>query len=90
MLLGQAHLRKGEPGRPNMCWRTPGWGPRTQIAVYQARAYMDQGKYRALLEKFGTDGLPPQARLEMLLLRAGQITLECTDAAWRARSSPNK
>ena len=84
VLLGQAHLRKGEPTAAEHAFagaETLG-AARTQIAVYQAQAYLDQGKARALLEKFGADGLSPQARLEMLLLRArAQIALSQFDAA---------
>lgn len=84
VLMGQAYLRKGDPaaaeralsGAENL------GAARTQIAVYQAQAYLDQGKARALLEKFGADGLAPHARLDMLLLRArAQIALAQFDAA---------
>lgn len=84
VLLGQAHLRKGEPAAAEHAFagaETLG-AARTQIAVYQAQAYLDQGKTRALLEKFGADGLPPSARVEMLLLRArAHLALSQLDAA---------
>lgn len=84
VLLGQAHLRKGEPAAAEHAFagaETLG-AARTQIAIYQAQAYLDQGKARALLEKFGADGLSPQARLDMLLLRArAHIALSQLDAA---------
>lgn len=84
VLLGQAHLRKGEPAAAERVLADAErlGAARAQIAVYQARAYLDQGKYRALIEKFGADGLPPQARLDMLLLRArAQIALSQYDGA---------
>ncbi|HRK78595.1 MAG TPA: PEP-CTERM system TPR-repeat protein PrsT [Thiobacillus sp.] len=84
VLLGQAHLRKGEPAAAERVFADAErlGAARGQIAVYQAQAYLDQGKSRALLEKFGADGLAPQARLDMLLLRArAQISLSQLDAA---------
>jgi putative PEP-CTERM system TPR-repeat lipoprotein len=89
VLLGQAHLRKGEPAAAELVLADAErlGAARMQIAVYQAQAYLDQGKSRALLEKFGADGLPPQARLDMLLLRArAQIALSQFDAAMTSAS----
>ncbi|MBW8329736.1 MAG: PEP-CTERM system TPR-repeat protein PrsT [Thiobacillus sp.] len=84
VLLGQAHLRRGEPAAAERVFADAErlGVARAQIAVYQAQAYLDQGKYRALIEKFGADGLPQQARLDMLLLRArAQIALSQYDGA---------
>lgn len=84
VLLGQAHLRKGEPAAAE---RVLGdaeklGAARAQIATLQAQAYLAQGKARAMLEKFGADGLPPKARLDMLLMRSGaQLKLSQLDAA---------
>jgi putative PEP-CTERM system TPR-repeat lipoprotein len=84
VLLGQAHLRKGEPAAAERVFADAEklGAARAQVAVYQARAYLDQGKYRALIEKFGADGLPQQGRLDMLLLRArAQMALSQYDGA---------
>ena len=84
VLMGQAHLRRGEPAAAERALADAErlGAARAQIAVYQAQAYLDQGKTRALIEKFGADGLPPQARLDMLLLRArAQIALSQYDGA---------
>lgn len=84
VLLGQAHLRKGEPAAAERVFADAEklGAARAQVAVYQARAYLDQGKYRALVEKFGADGLPQQGRLDMLLLRArAQMALSQYDGA---------
>ncbi len=84
VLLGQAYLRKGEPAAAERVFADAAklGAARAQIAVYQAQAYLDQGKYRVLIETFGADGLPQQARLDMLLLRArAQIALSQYDGA---------
>jgi putative PEP-CTERM system TPR-repeat lipoprotein len=84
VLLGQAHLRKGEPAAAERVLADAEklGAARQQIATLQAQAYLAQGKSRAMLEKFGADGLPPQARLDMLLLRGrAQINLSQLDAA---------
>lgn len=84
VLMGQAHLRRGEPAAAERALDDAEklGAARAQIAVYQAQAYLDQGKTRALLETFGADGLPQQARLDMLLLRArAQIALSQYDGA---------
>lgn len=84
VLLGQAHLRRGEPAAAERVFADAEkmGAARAQIAVYQARAYFDQGKYRALLEKFGADGLAPEDRLDLLLLRArAQMGLSQYDGA---------
>ncbi len=84
VLLGQAHLRRGEPAAAERVFADAEkmGAARTQIALYQARAYFDQGKYRALVEKFGADGLSRQDRFDLLLLRArAQMALSQYDAA---------
>ena len=84
VLLGQAHLRRGEPAAAE---RVLGdaerlGASRSEISVYQAQAYFDQGKFRALLERFGAAGLPAQHRLEMLLMRSrAQLALSQLEAA---------
>lgn len=84
VLLGQAHLRKGEPAAAERVLADAEklGAARAQIATLQAQAYLAQGKSRAMLEKFGADGLPPKARLDMLLMRSrAQLNLSQLDAA---------
>lgn len=84
VLLGQVHLRRGEPAAAERVLADAErlGAARAELAVLQARAYFDQGKVRLLLERFGPDGLAPQARLEMLVLRTrAQIQLSQLDAA---------
>lgn len=84
VLLGQAHLRKGEPAAAERVLADAEklGAARAQIATLQAQAYLAQGKSRAMLEKFGADGLPPKARLAMLLMRSrAQLNLSQLDAA---------
>ena len=84
VLMGQAHLRRGEPAAAERVLADAErlGAARSEIAVHQARAYLDQGKSRVLLERFGADGLAPQARREMLILRTrAQIQLSQLEAA---------
>ena len=84
VLLGQAYLRHGEPAAAErvLADAEKMGAARAQIATLQAQAYLAQGKSRVMLEKFGADGLPPQARLEMLLMRGrAQLNLSQLDAA---------
>lgn len=84
VLLGQAHLRRGEPAAAERVLADAEklGAARTQIATLQAQALLAQGKSRVMLEKFGADGLPPQARLDMLLMRGrAQLNLSQLDAA---------
>jgi len=84
VLLGQAYLRKGEPAAAERVLADAEklGAARAQIATLQAQAYLAQGKSRVMLEKFGADGLPPKARLEMLLMRGrAQLNLSQLDAA---------
>lgn len=84
VLLGQSHLRRGEPAAAERVLADAErlGASRSEIAVHQAQAYLDQGKSRALLERFGADGLPPRARLDMLLMRTrAQINLSQLEAA---------
>jgi putative PEP-CTERM system TPR-repeat lipoprotein len=84
VLLGQAHLRKGEPAAAERVFLDAEklGVDRSQIVIYYAQSYFDQGKYKLLLEKFGADGLAPAARLEVLLYRArAQLELSQLDAA---------
>ncbi|MCA1979514.1 MAG: PEP-CTERM system TPR-repeat protein PrsT, partial [Thiobacillus sp.] len=84
VLLGQAHLRRGEPAAAERVLADAErlGAARAEIAVYQAQAQLAQGKSRVLLERYGADGLPPAARLDMLLLRASaQLDLGQLDAA---------
>ena len=84
VLLGQAHLRRGEPAAAERVLADAEklGAARAQIATLQAQAFLAQGKSRVMLEKFGADGLPPAARLEMLLMRGkAQLNLSQLDAA---------
>lgn len=84
VLLGQAHLRRGEPAAAERVLADAEMlgAARAQIATLQAQALLAQGKSRVMLEKFGADGLPPKARLEMLLMRGqAQLNLSQLDAA---------
>lgn len=84
VLLGQAHLRRGEPAAAERVLADAErlGASRSEISIYQAQAYFDQGKYRALLERFGAAGLPAQHRLEMLLMRSrAQLALGQLEAA---------
>ncbi len=84
VLLGQAHGRRGEyAAAERVLADAERLGvARAQIVVHQAEAYFGQGKFRALLEKFGADGLPAAPRLEILLLRAqSQMALNQLDSA---------
>ncbi len=84
MLLGQAHLRKGEPAAAERVFQdAEKLGiARGQIVTHYVQAFYDQGKYKLLLERFGADGLEPDARLEVLLYRArAQLELSQIDAA---------
>jgi len=84
VLLGQAHLRRGEFAAAERVFADAErlGAARGQIVTYQAQAYFEQAKYKPLLEKFGADGLPPAPRLEILLLRAqAQMALSQFDAA---------
>ncbi len=84
VLLGQAHLRRGDPAAAERVLADAEklGAARGQIAVLQAQAYLAQGRSRLMLEKFGADGLPPKARLDMLLMRGqAQLGLSQLDAA---------
>lgn len=84
VLLGQAHLRRGEPAAAERVLADAErlGASRAEIAADQAKAYFDQGKFRVLLERFGAVGLPSRARLEVLLMRSrAQIALSQLDAA---------
>ncbi len=84
VLLVQAYLRHGEPAAAERVLAdTEKMGAaRAQIATLQAQAYLAQGKSRVMLEKLGADGLPPQPRIEMLLMRGrAQLNLSQLDAA---------
>lgn len=84
VLLGQAHLRKGEPAAAERVFLDAEklGVDRSQIVIYYVQSYFDQGKYKLLLEKFGADGLAPAARLEVLLYRSkAQLELSQLDAA---------
>ncbi|MDP1864606.1 MAG: PEP-CTERM system TPR-repeat protein PrsT [Thiobacillus sp.] len=84
VLMGQAYLREGDPAAAErvLVDAEKLGAARGQIATLQAQAYLAQGKARLMLEKFGADGLPPQARLEMLLMRGqAQLKLNQLDAA---------
>lgn len=87
VLLGQAHLRRGEFAAAERVFADAErlGAARAQIVTYQAQAYFDQAKYKSLLEKFGVDGLPPAPRVDILLLRArAQLALSQLDAAMRS------
>ncbi|MDQ1316058.1 MAG: system TPR-repeat protein PrsT, partial [Pseudomonadota bacterium] len=84
VLMGQAYLRAGDPAAAERVLADAEklGAARGQIATLQAQAYLAQGKMRLMLEKFGADGLPPKARLEMLLMRGqAQLNLTQFDAA---------
>ena len=84
VLLGQAHLRKGEPAAAERVLADAEkiGAAREEIAVYQAQAQMAQGKWRVMLERYGADGLPEAARVDILLMRArAQLNLGQLDAA---------
>lgn len=84
VLMGQAYLRAGNPAAAERVLADAEklGAARAQIATLQAQAYLMQGKYRLMLEKFGADGLPPPARLDMLLMRGhAQLSLNQLDAA---------
>jgi putative PEP-CTERM system TPR-repeat lipoprotein len=84
VLMGQAYLRAGDPAAAERVLADAEklGAARGQIATLQAQAYLAQGKTRLMLEKFGADGLPPQARLDMLLMRGqAQLNLTQFDAA---------
>ncbi|MBT9568106.1 MAG: PEP-CTERM system TPR-repeat protein PrsT [Thiobacillus sp.] len=84
VLMGQAYLRAGDPAAAERVLADAErlGAARARIATLQAQAYLMQGKYRLMLEKFGADGLPSQARLEMLLMRGrAQLSLSQLDAA---------
>ena len=72
VLLGQVYLRQAQPAAAeNVLVDAERLGAaRAQIAGLQAQAYYDQGKFQALIEKFGASGLPPQQQIDVLLLRA--------------------
>lgn len=72
VLLGQVYLRQAQPAAAeNVLADAERLGAaRAQIAVLQAQAYYDQGKFQALIEKFGANDLPPQQQIDVLLLRA--------------------
>lgn len=84
VLMGQSFLRTGDPAAAERVLADAErlGAARAQIATLQAQAYLMQGKYRLMLEKFGADGLPPAARLDMLLMRGrAQLSLSQLDAA---------
>ena len=84
VLMGQAYLRAGDPAAAERVLADAEklGAARGRIATLQAEAYLMQGRYRLMLEKFGADGLPPQARLDMLLMRGrAQLSLGQLDAA---------
>lgn len=84
VLMGQAHLRAGNPAAAERVLADAErlGAARGQIATLQAQAYLAQGKTRLMLEKFGADGLPSDARLDMLLMRGqAQLNLSQLDAA---------
>ncbi len=84
VLLGQAYLRKGDPAAAERVLADAErlGAARAEIAVYQAQAQLAQGKSRVMLERYGADGLPQSARLDMLLLRTrAQLNLGQLDAA---------
>ena len=72
VLLGQVYLRQSQPAAAeNVLADAERLGAaRAQIAVLQAQAYYDQGKFRALIDKFSANNLPPAQQVDMLLLRA--------------------
>ncbi len=84
VLMGQSYLRTGDPAAAERVLADAEklGAARAQIATLQAQAYLMQGKSRLMLEKFGADGLPPKARLEMLMMRGqAQLNLSQLDAA---------
>lgn len=84
VLMGQAHLRAGDPAAAERVFADAEklGAARGQLATLQAQAYLAQGKTRLMLERFGADGLPPKARLDMLLMRSqAQLNLSQFDAA---------
>lgn len=84
VLLGQSYLRNGDPAAAErvLADAEKMGAARGQVATLQAQAYLAQGKTRVMLEKFGADGLPPKARLDMLLMRGhAQLKLSQLDAA---------
>ncbi|MDP1927867.1 MAG: PEP-CTERM system TPR-repeat protein PrsT [Thiobacillus sp.] len=86
VLMGQAYGRRGEYTAAERVFADAErlGAARASIVTYQARAYYEQAKYQALLEKFGAEGLPPAPRLEVMLLRAqAQMALSQFDAAMR-------
>ena len=72
VLLGQVYLRQSQPAAAeNVLADAERLGAaRAQIAVLQAQAYYGQGKFRALIDKFSANNLPPAQQVDMLLLRA--------------------
>lgn len=90
VLLGQAHLRKGEPAAAERVFADAEklGAARSNIAVYQAQSLMAQGKWRVLLERYGADGLPEAARIDMLMMRSrAQLFLGQLDAAMSSAES---
>lgn len=72
VLLGKAHLRKGEPGPAEVALTQAvqlGVAPGV-VLVPLAQSWLAQGKFRELLDKASADKALPAQRVELLLLRA--------------------
>ncbi len=77
VLIGKAHLRKGEPSAAEAAFQKAiALGvDRSEIVVPLAQAYLDQGDFNNLLDRIPAAGLPVARKVEILLLRA-QAQLE--------------
>jgi putative PEP-CTERM system TPR-repeat lipoprotein len=71
VLLGRALLKNGEAAAAEAAFNQAlQLGvDRSEVAAHLAQAYFDQGKYEQLLERMSAAGLPPRAKLELLVVR---------------------
>lgn len=71
VLLGKALLKNGEAASAEAAFNQAlQLGvDRSEVAAHLAQAYFDQGKYEQLLERMSVAGLPPRAKLELLVIR---------------------
>lgn len=82
VLMGRAYLKQGDPAAAEAALAKAAklGADRSEIAVYQAQAYFDQGKFQDLLERLPDDGLPAGTRQDLLILR-GYANMELGDLA---------